>query len=56
MQTTYPKINMKLELPPKEIFYQFDNFQITQAFTNIIKNAIESCANNTQSFNFSKIN
>jgi len=38
----YPKINMKLELPLKDIFYQFDNFQITQAFTNIIKNAIES--------------
>ncbi|MDC0057127.1 ATP-binding protein [Alphaproteobacteria bacterium] len=39
---SYPKINMKLNLPTKKIFYQFDNFQITQAFTNIIKNAIES--------------
>jgi len=39
---SYPKINTKIELPLKEIFYQFDNFQITQAFTNIIKNAVES--------------
>ena len=39
---SYPKINMKLKIPLKEIFYQFDNFQITQAFTNIIKNAVES--------------
>ena len=39
---SYPKINTKIELPSKEIFYQFDNFQITQAFTNIIKNAVES--------------
>ncbi|MCH2544156.1 MAG: ATP-binding protein [Alphaproteobacteria bacterium] len=39
---SYPKINTKIELPTKEIFYQFDNFQISQAFTNIIKNAVES--------------
>ena len=39
---SYSKINMKIELPSKEIFYQFDNFQITQAFTNIIKNAVEA--------------
>jgi len=39
---SYSNINMKLVLPEKEVFFQFDNFQITQAFTNIIKNAIEA--------------
>ena len=39
---SYSKINMKIELPPNDIFFQFDNFQITQAFTNIIKNAVEA--------------
>jgi len=39
---SYAKINMKIMLPSKDIFYQFDNFQITQAFTNLIKNAIEA--------------
>ena len=33
---------MKIFLPAKDIFFQFDNFQITQAFNNIIKNAVES--------------
>tara|TARA_B110000438_G_C15222519_1_gene397891 strand:- start:141 stop:509 length:369 start_codon:yes stop_codon:yes gene_type:complete len=33
---------MKIFIPPKDIFFQFDNFQITQAFTNIIKNAVEA--------------
>ena len=42
---SYNKINMKLNLPPKDIFFQFDNFQITQSFTNIIKNAVEAVCN-----------
>ncbi len=39
---SYPKINMKLIIPEKDIYFQFDSFQITQAFTNIIKNAVEA--------------
>ena len=39
---SYSKVNMKIILPPKDIFFQFDIFQISQAFTNIIKNAIEA--------------
>ena len=39
---SYTKINMKIILPVKDIYYQFDNFQITQAFTNLIKNAVEA--------------
>ena len=39
---SYSNINMKIFLPEKDIFFQFDNFQITQAFNNIIKNAVES--------------
>ena len=39
---SYSKINMKLTLPEKDLFFQFDSFQITQAFTNIIKNAVEA--------------
>ena len=39
---SYFNINMKISLPIKDIFFQFDNFQITQAFNNVIKNAVES--------------
>jgi len=39
---SYSQINMKILLPKKDTFFQFDNFQMTQAFTNIIKNAVES--------------
>ena len=39
---SYPKINMKITMPEKDIYFQFDNFQITQAFTNLIKNAVEA--------------
>ena len=39
---SYSNINMKLILSEKDIFFQFDNFQITQAFTNLIKNAVEA--------------
>ena len=39
---SYTAINMKIDLPSKDFFYQFDNFQITQAFTNLIKNSVEA--------------
>ena len=39
---SYSNINMKINLPEKDIFFQFDNLQLTQAFNNIIKNAVES--------------
>jgi len=39
---SYSKINMKIILPHEDIFFQFDIFQISQAFTNIIKNAVEA--------------
>ena len=35
-------INMKLISEKKDIYYQFDRFQISQAFNNIIKNAVEA--------------
>jgi two-component system nitrogen regulation sensor histidine kinase NtrY len=40
--SAYSKINMKIMIPEKDIFYQFDNFQISQAFTNLIKNSVEA--------------
>ena len=39
---SYSKINMKITIPDKDLYFQFDNFQITQAFNNIIKNAVEA--------------
>ena len=39
------KINMKIDTSKKDIFYQFDRFQISQAFKNVIKNAIEAVNN-----------
>ena len=39
---SYSKINMKISMPKDDVFFQFDNFQITQALTNIIKNAVEA--------------
>ena len=38
----HTKINFKLIPPENDIFFLFDNFQITQAFNNIIKNAVEA--------------
>ena len=29
---SYSNINMKLDLKQKDVFFQFDSFQITQAF------------------------
>jgi len=40
-----PKINMKLLSKTKDIYFQFDRFQITQAFNNIIKNSVEAVSN-----------
>ena len=42
---SYPKINMKIFLPKKDIYFQFDSFQISQALNNIIKNAVEAVIN-----------
>ena len=39
---SYAKINMKIVLPNKDVYFQFDSFQISQAFNNILKNAIEA--------------
>ncbi|MDC0038004.1 ATP-binding protein, partial [Alphaproteobacteria bacterium] len=42
---SYPKINMKIFLTKKDIYFQFDSFQISQALNNIIKNALEAVIN-----------
>ena len=42
---SHPKINMKLLSKTKDIYFQFDRFQITQAFNNIIKNSVEAVSN-----------
>ena len=42
---SYPKINMKIFLPKKDIYFQVDSFQISQALNNIIKNAVEAVVN-----------
>ena len=39
---SHTKINMRLFSQAKDIYYQFDRFQITQAFNNIIKNSVEA--------------
>ena len=44
---SHTKINMKLFSQDKDIYYQFDRFQITQAFNNIIKNSVEAVSNIT---------
>ena len=38
-------INMKLILGDRDIYFQFDKFQISQVFNNVIKNAIEAVKN-----------
>ena len=42
---SHPKINMKLLSKTKDIYFQFDRFQISQAFNNMIKNAVEAVSN-----------
>ena len=39
---SYSNINMKISIPKNDVFFQFDNLQVTQAFTNIIKNSVEA--------------
>ena len=41
----HPKVNMKLLSKTKDIYFQFDRFQITQALNNIIKNSLEAVSN-----------
>ena len=38
----HSKINFKLISPKEDILFLFDRFQITQAFNNLIKNAVEA--------------
>ena len=42
---SHSKVNMKLLSKTKDIYFQFDRFQITQAFNNIIKNSVEAVSN-----------
>jgi len=42
---SHPNVNMKLLSKTKDIYFQFDRFQITQAFNNIIKNSVEAVSN-----------
>mgnify|MGYP001377835293 FL=1 len=42
---SHPNVNMKLLSKTKDIYFQFDRFQITQAFNNIIKNSVEAVIN-----------
>ncbi len=40
-----PKVNIKFFPSEKDIFFQFDRFQMSQAINNIIKNALEAVIN-----------
>jgi len=42
---SHSNVNMKLLSKTKDIYFQFDRFQITQAFNNIIKNSVEAVSN-----------
>ena len=39
---SHSKIKMKLNKPAENIYFQFDQFQLSQSFNNLIKNAIEA--------------
>ena len=39
---SHSNINLKLIKTNNDIFFQFDRFQLTQAFNNLIKNAVEA--------------
>ena len=39
---SHSKIKMKLNKPTEDIYFQFDKFQLSQSFNNLIKNAIEA--------------
>ena len=56
---SHSNINIKLYSQENDIFFQFDKFQIGQAFNNIIKNAVEAVINIPNpsiSINLSEIN
>ena len=40
--SSHSKIKMKLNKPTEDIYFQFDQFQLSQSFNNLIKNAIEA--------------
>ena len=40
--SSHSKIKMKLNKPTEDIYFQFDKFQLSQSFNNLIKNAIEA--------------
>ena len=42
---SHSQINMKIFSQHNDIYFQFDRFQVTQAFNNIIKNAVEAVRN-----------
>ncbi len=39
---SHKNIKFKIKLQDKDIYFQFDKFQLTQTFNNLIKNAVES--------------
>ena len=44
-KNAHTNINFKINSYNKNIFFQFDKFQLTQAFNNLIKNAVEAVDN-----------
>ena len=40
--SSHSKIKMKLNKTTEDIYFQFDKFQLSQSFNNLIKNAIEA--------------
>ena len=43
--SSHTNIKITINKPEEDIFYQFDKFQLTQTFNNLIKNAIEAVHN-----------
>ena len=39
---SHSKIKMKFNRPTENIYFQFDKFQLSQSFSNLIKNAVEA--------------
>jgi len=39
---SHSKIKMKLNKPVEDIYFQFDKFQLSQSYNNLIKNAVEA--------------
>ena len=42
---SHTKIKMQFNKPEKDIYFQFDNLQLSQTFNNLIKNAVEAVSN-----------